>query len=189
MLRDILDDHHAAPGPGLDPGLKLAPAPELEPPPDLGGWLRRRDQGHRRPPTAPPTGVDTTRATGVDTTRATGVDSTRAPADPSGAEHTAESALRIARAVLVAVVEVADGRRGPAQLDRLLAPAAREALDDFPRPNTRTGHRLQSVRAGSPRPGVIEASGSVWCGTRVRALAARIEIDPTGPRCTELRLL
>jgi len=107
------------------------------------------------------------------------------------------AALRpVAARLLTAVADVLAGRRPPAHLDGLLAPAARATLvRAAPRPGTRRP-AVSAPRSGTPgAPGAglrglrvcavdrraVEVAAVVHGRDRVRALAARLERDDDGP--------
>lgn len=99
------------------------------------------------------------------------------------------------RRLVIGLIETAAGRRPLHQLSPLLSPSVnRGVAADFERA-AQTGaahwlHRasLRSVRASEPAEGVAEVSATVEIGTRVRALAMRLEVRHGRWRCTRLQL-
>lgn len=104
------------------------------------------------------------------------------------------AALRpVAARLLTAVADVLAGRRPPAHLDGLLAPAALATLvRAAPRPGTRRpdvpaprgsapGAGLRGLRVCAVDRRAVEVAAVVHGRDRVRALAARLERDDDGP--------
>ena len=84
--------------------------------------------------------------------------------------------------LLVSLIESASGRRPLNQLSRLLSfPVLRGIGTDFERaahagkPHWLHRARVRSVRASEPDAGVAELSATIDTGTRVRAIAMRLE--------------
>ncbi|MFC5995047.1 Rv3235 family protein [Pseudonocardia hispaniensis] len=101
------------------------------------------------------------------------------------------AARRRARQVLQFVLEVLDGRRPAPHLEPYVAPAVlRYVTAAVDRPDLRHDRagRLCSLRLDLPRTGVAETAAVCRFGGRIRALAARFELDDGGWRCTALRL-
>ncbi|WP_214370975.1 Rv3235 family protein [Pseudonocardia sp. H11422] len=116
---------------------------------------------------------------------------------PPGRLHPSSSegglARRRAQETLRLVLEVIDGRRSAAQLDRLLEPSVlRYVVAAATQPAVRRDGcaRLRSIRLDQPRPGAAEVAAVCRLGGRIRALAARFDRDDaTGHwRCTALRI-
>ncbi len=128
------------------------------------------------------------------------------PAPPPGADPGARTrraqdeldrvaaALRpVAARLLTAVADVLAGRRPPAHLDGLLAPAALATLvraaprpgarrPDVPPPRTGApGAGLRGLRVCAVDRRAVEVAAVVHGRDRVRALAARLERDDDGP--------
>lgn len=92
--------------------------------------------------------------------------------------------------VLGLVFEVIDGRRPAEQLTRVVtAPVLRyiraARLERCP---ARVS-RLLSLKMCRPTDGAVEAAAVAALETRIRAVAARFEHDPSGWRCVALRIL
>ncbi len=149
-------------------------------------------------PAGPPRPPHTQEALVLDTlaparTAATGA--AAAPASGGGGGQTPPEAVRWAGQFVQAAVEVAAGLRPPAQLTRWATDDVREALGRRGALNRRRGicdasrrRVVRSVRASSPRTGVAEASAVVSDGTRLRAVALRMETVEGRWRVTALQL-
>ncbi len=120
------------------------------------------------------------------------------PAAPSGTLELA-AARAGATAVLRLVIEVVDGRRPAAHLERSVSPAvlsyvaaALSAGLRGRRPGREGPARIRSVHLQLPGEGIAEVSAVWQRAGRVAALAARFEqaedARPLGWRCTFLRL-
>ncbi|MCP3800532.1 Rv3235 family protein [Allokutzneria sp. A3M-2-11 16] len=93
--------------------------------------------------------------------------------------------------LIATVLEALNGQRPLRQLlhtklteavHRRLAAQLRRARPGHP-------HRLRTVHVCEPAAGVIEASGTITLGPRVRAVTARIETTPRGWLCTSFAIL
>jgi hypothetical protein len=99
------------------------------------------------------------------------------------------------RRLLVGIIETAGGRRPLQQLAALLSRSVAIGLGaDFERA-AQSRHRhwthaatIRSVRACEPAEGIAELSATMQVGTRVRAIALRLEADDGRWRCTRLQL-
>ncbi|WP_158892485.1 Rv3235 family protein [Amycolatopsis anabasis] len=112
----------------------------------------------------------------------------RAPSVPPGRPARAERPPLDVPQLLAAMLEVADGRRAPAQLQPLLLPDVYQRLLTAARvPGAR--RVLRSVRTCRPSADTVEACGTVRTGDRAVALAARFERSPHGWRCVAFDLL
>ena len=139
------------------PALRLRPIPVREPGPALEVLAPAGDQGPERHAPSPSPGPEPAPWPG-------------APTDPR------EWALRFTQVAL----EVATGLRPPPQLVRWTTPAVSAALGRRHAPAQRGGGRpprptIRSVRVYEPGPGVGEVTAVVAAGSRVRALAFRME--------------
>jgi hypothetical protein len=92
-----------------------------------------------------------------------------------------------ARRLLMFVVEATDGRRPQAQLAGLLSSGAMDEVSRVLRPgrHTRLG-RLHTCRVSES---AVEVAATITQNTRVRALAARLELDGETWKCTLFRVL
>ncbi|GGM80026.1 hypothetical protein GCM10012275_58260 [Longimycelium tulufanense] len=159
-------------------GLGVSHAPALEPVPDTNGVapeLTGKPDSHAE---------------------RDGFDAPPLPGVPTGQvpDAAAQTARRVARRLLVAVLEVLNGRRQPEQLGRLVSGEVHARIAQLARAGAadqqaRVRYRLRSLRISMPHAGAVEASASVWCGDRLRAAVARIESHGDGWRCAEFCLL
>ncbi|HEY8372198.1 MAG TPA: Rv3235 family protein [Pseudonocardiaceae bacterium] len=138
---------------------------------------RPATEGHRHPQEPPPAHTATPAATALDE-------------QPPRPRRTG-SPEQLGRALLTAILEVLAHRRPAQQLRHVLGPDGHRALAEL-----RTQHpagrppRLRSLRVSSPREGAVEVCAALWCGSRLRALAGRIETRPDGRwHCTTLTVL
>jgi hypothetical protein len=99
------------------------------------------------------------------------------------------------RRLLIGLVETAAGKRPIHQLDEFLTPAIAHGLrselqraDPGGRRHWLHGATPRSVRAMQPCRGIAEISATVQVGSRVRALALRIERRHDRWRCTRIQL-
>jgi hypothetical protein len=97
--------------------------------------------------------------------------------------------------LLIGVIETAGGRRPLAQLAALLSRSVAAGLGgDFERaaqrgrPHWTHAARVRSVRASQPAEGVAELSATLQAGSRVRAVAMRLEARHGRWCCTRLLL-
>jgi hypothetical protein len=93
------------------------------------------------------------------------------------------------RALLVAVLEVLDGRRPTAQLESLLGPPDQRELLRYARPPGTGSRRLSSLRRQQPSADAIELCATVADGDRVRSLMGRLERQRDRWRFTLLRFV
>ncbi|MBP2339084.1 hypothetical protein JOF41_005262 [Saccharothrix coeruleofusca] len=91
------------------------------------------------------------------------------------------------RRLLSAVVEAVDGRRSLGQLRAVLRGPALEEVGRLFSPGV--GVRLGTVRLCWVSNGVAEIGGTVRQRSRVRGLAARVELVEGAWRCTRFQLL
>ncbi|WP_143261914.1 Rv3235 family protein [Allokutzneria sp. NRRL B-24872] len=89
------------------------------------------------------------------------------------------------------VLEALDGRRPLRQLlhTRLAESVHRRLAADLRDSRPGHTHRLRTVHVCEPAEGVIEASGTITAGPRVRAVTARIERTDRGWLCTVFAIL
>ena len=99
------------------------------------------------------------------------------------------------RRLLIGIIETAGGRRPLQQLSALLSHSVAHGLGaDFERSARRRQRHwthaatVRSVRACEPAEGVAELSATLQVGTRVRAIAMRLESHNARWRCTKLLL-
>jgi hypothetical protein len=99
------------------------------------------------------------------------------------------------RRLLVGITETIAGRRPILQLAALLTPSVAEGIAGCVdrRGGLGNGHwlagaRVRSVRATQPSADVAELSATVQCGSRVRAVALRLEVRHGRWRCTRLEM-
>jgi hypothetical protein len=92
------------------------------------------------------------------------------------------------RVLLAAILEVREGSRAANQLQSALHPRLYQRLLTGSR-SRGPRHVLRSVRVSQPVPGVVEACGTAFNGTRALAVAARLEYSTRGWRCTAFELL
>ncbi|MBP2474563.1 hypothetical protein JOF53_003435 [Crossiella equi] len=95
---------------------------------------------------------------------------------------------RIAWRLFTVFLEVLGGFRPLGQLRPLVSRRVFEAVRAKP-PGGPLGQRVRSVRMCLPTEHAIEASATVLCGTRVRAMAARLDRVEGRWLCTALALL
>ncbi|PZS37067.1 MAG: hypothetical protein DLM58_00205 [Pseudonocardiales bacterium] len=98
------------------------------------------------------------------------------------------------RRLLIGIIETAGGRRPLQQLAALLSPSVAQGLGaDFERaaqrrrPHWTHAAIIRSVRACEPAEGVAELCATVQVGSRVRAVALRLEAHHNRWRCTRLQ--
>jgi hypothetical protein len=99
------------------------------------------------------------------------------------------------RRLLVGITETAAGKRPLQQLAALVSPSVAHGLGaEFERAAA-TGRRhwlatatLRSVRAAEPAEGAAELSATLLAGSRVRAVAMRLDAREGRWRCTRLQL-
>lgn len=98
------------------------------------------------------------------------------------------------RRLLVGITEAAAGRRPMQQLSSLLSPSVAHGLGtDFERAararrrHWTSGATVCSVRATYPREGAAELCATVRVGSRVRAVAMRLDEHRGHWRCTRLQ--
>lgn len=102
--------------------------------------------------------------------------------------------IRWASGVLIGVIETANGRRAPHHLGHMFsaAIAARISADLTARiggrPHWLHAAAVRSVRCMQPCRGVAEVAATLTVGSRVRAVAMRIERRHGAWRCTKLQL-
>jgi hypothetical protein len=99
------------------------------------------------------------------------------------------------RRLLIGITETIAGRRPILQLAALLTPSVAEGVSRCVerRAVGANGHwlaraRVRSVRAAQPSADVAELSATVQCGSRVRAVALRLEVRHGRWRCTRLEM-
>jgi hypothetical protein len=99
------------------------------------------------------------------------------------------------RRLLIGIIETAGGRRPLQQLGALLSPGVATGLGaHFERAAQRNTRHwtheavVRSVRGTEPAHGVAEVCATVEAGTRVRAVALRLEAHEGRWRCTRLQL-
>jgi hypothetical protein len=102
---------------------------------------------------------------------------------------------RWSRRLLIGIIETAGGRRPLNQLTALLSPSVAHGLrSDFERaavrgrPHWTATAAIGSIRACEPAENVAELSATVRAGTRVRAIAIRLEARHGRWCCTRLVL-
>lgn len=176
------------------------PLPVLPLPPSEPGWHVDRPGSPESADAGPPAAARRDVRTAGDSRAGT-------PREVPGPGPSARDAERVARRLLTLVLEVVDGRRAPARLERVLAPgvhlqvtrlaAARGAeARDGARGAPRHPSALRTVTVAVSPPVTAEAHASVVevCATytrgrRMRAMAARIALAPGEPaRCLALRM-
>ncbi|SDN44817.1 Rv3235 family protein [Allokutzneria albata] len=93
--------------------------------------------------------------------------------------------------LVTTVLEALDGRRPLRQLlhTKLSESVHRRLAAQLRRARPGHTHRLRTIHVCEPAEGVIEASGTVTLGRRVRAVTARIESTPRGWLCTVFAIL
>lgn len=100
------------------------------------------------------------------------------------------AALVRAQQVFRLTFEVLEGRRGPRQLQQLMAPEVLAKITTLARANVgqraRSTARLHRVHVQQVTPRIAEACVTVDRGARVHAVAARLDLDRGGWRCTAL---
>jgi hypothetical protein len=102
---------------------------------------------------------------------------------------------RWAHSLLIGVIETAAGRRPLQQLAALFSlPVASGLGADFERaallhkPHWTHAASVRTIHASRPSDGVAELSATLQTGTRVRAVALRLEAHSGRWRCTRLQL-
>ncbi len=100
-----------------------------------------------------------------------------------------------ARRLLIGIIETAAGKRPLHQLAALLGPGVVSGLGaDFERaarggrPHWTSAATVRSVRSSEPVDGVAELSATLGTGSRVRAIAMRLEVRHGRWCCTRLLL-
>lgn len=100
-----------------------------------------------------------------------------------------------ARRLLIGIIETAGGRRPLQQLAALLSPSVAHGIGaDFERaaqlrhPHWTHAAAVRSVRVCEPAEGVAELCATLAVGSRVRAVAMRLEEYDNRWRCTRLQL-
>lgn len=96
-----------------------------------------------------------------------------------------ERARRAAHGVARALAEVVQGRRAPAQLEGILAPAAVALCEEVA--GSCATVRLRSVRVQMPTRDAVEASVHLADGVHSHAAALRLEAGTAGWRCVVLQ--
>jgi hypothetical protein len=116
------------------------------------------------------------------------------PISPPGSAPLPEPAAW-GRRLLIGIIETANGRRPLHQLSGLLSHSVATGLGaDFERAaSAGVRHwthaaRVRTVRASVPATGIAELCATVKAGTRVRAVALRLEARDGRWRCTRLQL-
>ncbi|MFB9904806.1 Rv3235 family protein [Allokutzneria oryzae] len=120
------------------------------------------------------------------------LDLTQRRREPSDPVRLRQKRLHDAAGQLITtVLEALDGRRPLRQLlhTRLAEPVHRRLAAQLRRNRPGQTHRLRTVHVCEPAPGVIEASGTIQQGSRVRAVTARLEITEPGWLCTVFAIL
>ncbi|MGZ4517577.1 MAG: Rv3235 family protein, partial [Mycobacteriaceae bacterium] len=88
--------------------------------------------------------------------------------------------------------EVLEGRRGPRQLEQLMAPDLVAKVITLSREyagnRSRSTARLKRVHVQQVTPRAAEACATVERNDRIHAVAARMEMGRNGWRCTALRI-
>ncbi len=102
------------------------------------------------------------------------------------------AALVRAQQVFRLTFEVLEGRRGPQQLQQVMAPELVAKVTTLARTyaaqRARPTARLHRVHVQQVTPRAAEACVAVEQGERVHAVAARLELGKRGWRCTALRI-
>lgn len=102
------------------------------------------------------------------------------------------AALVRAQQVFRLTFEVLEGRRGPRQLEQLMAPDLVAKVITLSREyagnRSRTTARLKRVHVQQVTPRAAEACATVERNDRIHAVAARMELGRNGWRCTALRI-
>ncbi len=98
------------------------------------------------------------------------------------------------RTIVVGMVrvltEALDGRRGAPQLEAVASPTVcRYVRAARPARGSARVTRLRSLRLCRPDEGVVEAAAVVVIAGRIRAVAARLQLEVVGWRCTAFRIL
>lgn len=107
-------------------------------------------------------------------------------ARPAAAEAVPEPARRAAHRVARALAEVVQGRRPPAQLDGLMAPAAAAVCEGLA--GAAAGLKLRSVRLQMPTPDSVELAVHLADGRRSQAAALRLEARDSSWRCVAVEV-
>lgn len=99
----------------------------------------------------------------------------------------------LGRRLVIAIIELATGRRSALHLNRHFAPAVLSGLARDAGRITRLGTEgrpatLHSIHAGSPADGVSELVAVVQVGARFRAIALRLEAKNGRWRCVRLQI-
>jgi hypothetical protein len=117
------------------------------------------------------------------------------PAPPSAARSALPDPGVWGRRLLVGIIETAAGRRPLNQLSALLSAGVAHGLrGDFEqaarvgRPHWTHAAVVRTVRSSEPADGVAELSATVRSGSRVRAVAMRLEVRHHRWCCTRLVL-
>ena len=113
----------------------------------------------------------------------------REKADPF---HARQLRLHAAAGRLITtVLEALDGHRPLRQLlhTKLTEAVHRRLAAQLRRARPGHTHRLRTIHVCEPAVGVIEASGTITLGPRVRAVTARIEATRRGWLCTVFAIL
>ncbi len=97
------------------------------------------------------------------------------------------------RQLVIGLIEALAGIRAPQQLIRWLdAPVFQAVCSRSRQPAARGASvrpSVSSVRAQSPRPGIVEATAVVRLGARYRSVALRLRADEGRWKCAELHVL
>lgn len=115
-----------------------------------------------------------------------------AAAQRGGLGHLPDPAA-LGRRLVIAIIELATGRRSALHLNRHLAPAVLSGLARDAGRITRLGTEgrpatLHSIHAASPADGVSELVAVVQVGERFRAIALRLEAKKGRWRCVRLQI-
>lgn len=107
-------------------------------------------------------------------------------------DQVSPAALVRAQQVFRLTFEVLEGRRGPKQLEHVMAAELVAKVTTMARAyvtqRVRTTTRLHRVHVQQVTPRAAEACVAVEQGARVHAVAARLELEKGGWRCTALRI-
>lgn len=99
--------------------------------------------------------------------------------------------VQMTQSLLIAIVQVLEGRRRILTIEPLLAPKVQSALKSRLRHHATRQPlgRLLTIHTYKPRKSVIEACATTYRGQRAQALAARLERRHRQWQCTLLQLV